>query len=156
MSVAVLAQDRRNDVVLAGALRREGKDLFCRQPRQDGVLIHDVVELALQSRQLVLAQAEACEMGDVLDVLARQGGHGAKDSGAGVAGRPQTCVNQATCSEAPTAAAASAAIPATATRRSPSVSHVPPATRPVTEPSVNRPISDRPIETMIALEMGSS
>ena len=43
---------------------------------EDRVLVEDVVELALEPAQLLVAQPEASEMGDVLDVGARQGGHG--------------------------------------------------------------------------------
>ena len=41
---------------------------------QHRVLVEDVVELALEARQLLVGQAEAREMSDVLDVVARQGG----------------------------------------------------------------------------------
>ena len=40
------------------------------------VLVEDVVELAMEARHLVLAEAETREMGDVRDILARQAGHG--------------------------------------------------------------------------------
>ena len=43
---------------------------------EDRVLVEDVVELALEPAQLVVGQAEAGEVGDVLDVGAGQGGHG--------------------------------------------------------------------------------
>ncbi len=42
---------------------------------EDRVLVEDVVELALESRELVVGQPEAGEMGDVLDVRSGQGGH---------------------------------------------------------------------------------
>ena len=50
------------------------------EPGEDRVLVEDVVELALEQRELVVGQAEAGEMGDVLDVGAGQTGHGADDS----------------------------------------------------------------------------
>ena len=43
-----------------------------RQLGQDRVLVEDVVELALETRQLVVGQPEAGEVGDVLDVGAGQ------------------------------------------------------------------------------------
>ncbi len=41
--------------------------------REDGVLVEDVVELALEARQLLVGQAEAGEVGDVLDVARGSG-----------------------------------------------------------------------------------
>ena len=49
------------------------------------VLVEDVVELALEPRQLVLGQAESREVGDVLDVGAGQRGHAPM-----IRGRPPT------------------------------------------------------------------
>src|SRR6185503_15456251 len=53
------------------------RDVVGRQLREDRVLVEDVVQLALEPRQLVVAQAEPGEVGDVLDVRTRQGGHAA-------------------------------------------------------------------------------
>ena len=52
------------------------RDVVRRQLGQDRVLVEDVVELHLEPRQLGLCQAEAGEVGDVLDIRTRQGGHG--------------------------------------------------------------------------------
>ena len=40
-----------------------------------GVLVEDVVELALEPGELVVGQPEAGEVGDVRDVVAGEGGH---------------------------------------------------------------------------------
>ena len=48
------------------------------EPGEDRVLVEDVVELALEQRKLVLGQAEAGEMSDVLDVGTSETGHGAR------------------------------------------------------------------------------
>ena len=83
---------RRSDDVLAkdvlelDRLCRRG-DVVGRQLGQDGVLVEDVVELALEPRQLGIGEPEAGEMGDVLDVRSRQGGHAPDDTGDAAAGR---------------------------------------------------------------------
>ena len=43
---------------------------------KDRVLVDNVIELALEARQLFLGQAEASQVRDALNVLARQGCHG--------------------------------------------------------------------------------
>ena len=68
----VLAQD----VLDLDRLRRR-RDVVGRQLGQHRVLVEDVVELALEAVELLLGQAEAGEVGDVLDVRALQ-----KDTGA--------------------------------------------------------------------------
>lgn len=47
---------------------------------EDGVLIEDVVELPLETVELRVGQPETREMGDVLDIGTRQGGHAPDDS----------------------------------------------------------------------------
>ena len=93
----MLPEDRRNDEVVARALRGQGQDLVPVQARADhvvaqdvleldrlrggrnvlgveldqsGVLVDDVVELALEPCQLLIGQAEAGEVRDMLDVAA--------------------------------------------------------------------------------------
>ena len=58
--------------------RSSGPSAGCRRcrARQVRVLVEDVVELALEPGQLLVGQAEAREVRDVLDVRAGQGGHG--------------------------------------------------------------------------------
>src|SRR5450759_3599052 len=46
------------------------------EPSQDRVLVEDVVQLAHEARQLLVGQAETGEVGDVLDLVAREGPHG--------------------------------------------------------------------------------
>ena len=53
-----------------------GRDGIRVQLGQDLELVEDVVELALEARQLLVRQAEPGEVGDVLDVGAREGPHG--------------------------------------------------------------------------------
>ncbi len=94
-SLSVAAEDRRDDDEVALALRgvsenrlhrqrladdvvaedvleldRLGRrrDLVRLEPGQDRVLVEDMVELSLEQRQLLVGQAEAGEMSDVLDV----------------------------------------------------------------------------------------
>ncbi len=101
---SVAAEDRRHDDEVAVARRRRspgpprpaatagrrrragcsrarssGRSARCgRSGRvgQDRVLVEDVVELALEPGELLVGQPEPGEVGDVLDVGARQGGHG--------------------------------------------------------------------------------
>ena len=47
---------------------------------EDRVLVEDVIELALEACQLLLAQPEAGEVGDMLDIGTRQRGHATDDS----------------------------------------------------------------------------
>ena len=54
---------------------RRGRDAIGVERGQHRVLVEDVVELAMESGDLVLAEAEAREMGDMRDILARQAGH---------------------------------------------------------------------------------
>ena len=65
-------QRRRDDVVAQDVLELDRlggrRDVVGRQLGQDRVLVEDVVELALEARQLVLGQAEAGEVRDVLDI----------------------------------------------------------------------------------------
>ncbi len=81
-------QAGRHDVLAQDVLELDGlggrRDVVRGQPGEHRVLIEDVVELALEPRQLVVGQSEARQMGDVLDVVARQGGHATR-----IAGRPQ-------------------------------------------------------------------
>ena len=55
-----------------------GRDGVRVQLGQGRELVEDVVELALEARQLVIREAEPGEMGDVLDVGAREGPHGCR------------------------------------------------------------------------------
>ena len=71
----VLAQD----VLELDGLRGR-RDVVGRQLRQDRVLVEDVVELGLEPGQLGVGQTEPGEVGDVLDIGARQGGHPPDDS----------------------------------------------------------------------------
>ena len=66
-----LAQDVLELDDLGG--RRDGLGV---QLGEDRVLVEDVVELPTSSVTSSAAEAEACEVGDVLDVAAREGGHG--------------------------------------------------------------------------------
>ena len=72
--------DGPDDVVAQDVLELDRlggrRDVVGRQLGQHRVLVEDVVELALEARQLLVGQAEAGEVGDVLDVGAGQGGHG--------------------------------------------------------------------------------
>ena len=43
---------------------------------EDRVLVEDVVELPLEPLELLVGQPEPGQMGDVLDIGTRQGGHG--------------------------------------------------------------------------------
>ena len=60
----VLAQD----VLELDGLRRR-RDAFGVELGEHGVLVEDVIELALEQGQLVLGQTQTSQMGDVLDVL---------------------------------------------------------------------------------------
>ena len=68
-----------HDVVAEDVLELDGlggrRDVVGRDVGEDRVLVEDVVELALEAAQLLVGQAEAREVGDVLDVGAREGGH---------------------------------------------------------------------------------
>ena len=72
-------QRRSHDVLAQDVLELDRlgrrRDVVGRQLGQDRVLVEDVVELALEQPQLGVAQAEAREVGDVLDVGAGQAGH---------------------------------------------------------------------------------
>ena len=80
----VVAQDVRQ-------LDRLGRrrDVLRVERGEDRVLVEDVVELALQARQLLLGQTEAREVGDVLDVGTGERGHARDDTGRDPAGRPK-------------------------------------------------------------------
>ena len=67
----VLAQDVLELDRLGGRRDRVGVELG-----ELGVLVEDVVELALEPRQLVVGQPEPGEVGDMGDVVAGEGGHG--------------------------------------------------------------------------------
>src|SRR4029079_2296954 len=51
-------------------------DVLGVEPGQDHVLVEDVVELALEARQLLVGQAESRQVGDVFDVGSGERGHG--------------------------------------------------------------------------------
>ncbi len=76
-------QRRSGDVVAQDVLQLDrlcGRgDVVGRDRREDRVLVEDVVELPLQPLELLVRQAEPREIRDVLDVGARQGGHGPDD-----------------------------------------------------------------------------
>ena len=78
------SSDGSGDVVAQDVLEldrlRGRRDVIGRDRGQDRVLVEDVVELALEAGELVVGQPEAGEMGDVLDIGARQGGHAPDDS----------------------------------------------------------------------------
>ncbi len=76
-----LDRERRpDDVVAQDVLELDGlggrRDVVGRQLGQDRVLVEDVVQLRLEAGQLGVGQAEPGKVGDMLDVRARQGGHG--------------------------------------------------------------------------------
>ena len=78
-STASTGSDGRDDVLSKDVLeldrlRRRG-DVVGRQLGQDRVLVEDVVELALEPRQLGIGEPQTGEMGDVFDVRSGQGGH---------------------------------------------------------------------------------
>ena len=83
-STASTGSDGRDDVLAQDVLELDGlggrRDVVGRQLGQDGVLVEDVVELALEPAQLGVGQPQAGEVGDVLDVRAGQAGHAPDDS----------------------------------------------------------------------------
>ncbi len=74
---------RPGDVVAKDVLELDRlgrrRDVIRVEPREDAVLVEDVVELAFESRQLVVGEAEPGEERDVLDVRAGQGRHRGDD-----------------------------------------------------------------------------
>ena len=83
-STASTGQRRRDDVVAQDVLELDGLrgrgDVVGRDAGEDLVLVQDVVELALEPSQLAVGEPEAGEMRDMLDVVAREGGHAPDDS----------------------------------------------------------------------------
>ena len=77
---ASTGSDSRGDVVAEDVLELDRlgrrRDVLGVELGQDHVLVEDVVELALEARQLLVGQAEAGEVGDVLDVGSGERGHG--------------------------------------------------------------------------------
>ena len=83
-SASSTGSDGVDDVVAQDVLELDRlggrRDVLGVELGQLGVLVEDVVELALEPGQLVVGQPEPGQMGDMGDVVARQGGHGADDS----------------------------------------------------------------------------
>ena len=67
------------DVLELDRLGRRG-DVVRRDGGEDRVLVQDVIELALEPPKFLVGQPESGEVGDVLDVGAREGGHAPDDS----------------------------------------------------------------------------
>ena len=107
------ASDGRDDVVAQDVLQLDRlgrrRDRVRVQARQDRVLVEDVVELALEARQLLLGQTEAGEMGDVLDVGTGQRSHARDDTGRNLVNASTRAAGQGRISEsAPSRASTSA------------------------------------------------
>lgn len=77
-------QRRSRDVVAEDVLQLDRlccrRDVVGRDVGKDRVLIEDVVQLPLEAIQLLVCEPETGQVGDMLDIGARQGGHRPDDS----------------------------------------------------------------------------
>ncbi len=75
---------RLSDVVAQDVLELDGLrgrgDVVGRDAGEDLVLLQDVVQLSLEPSELAVAEPESGKMRDMLDVVAREGGHAPDDS----------------------------------------------------------------------------